>query len=146
MKSLQHHLNEYVDARRSLGTRLEESAKALCLFVRFLRRRKARFITIQLALEWSQQSRPNVQRATWARKLSMVRQFARWMSVIESPTQSNGALTFKTGIRKVSPTRHRMPTVTARRGSRGLILNASCASRSALDFGNENTVSVIRAV
>ena len=83
MKSLQHHLTEYVTARRSLGTRLEEPAKTLCQFVSFLAHRKARFITIQLALEWSQQSRPNVQRATWARKLSMVRQFARWMSVID---------------------------------------------------------------
>ena len=83
MKSLQHHLTEYVAARRSLGTRLEEPAKTLCQFVRFLARKKSRFITIQLALEWSQQTRPNVQRATWARKLSMVRQFARWMSVID---------------------------------------------------------------
>lgn len=82
MKSLQGHLSEYVAARRSLGTRLEEPAKALGQFVRFLAARKARFITVQLALEWSQQSQ-GVQRATWARKLSMVRQFARWMSVID---------------------------------------------------------------
>jgi integrase len=82
MKSLQDHLTEYVAARRALGTRLEEPAQTLRQFVKFLARKKARFITIQLALEWSQQSQA-VQRATWARKLSMVRQFARWMSVIE---------------------------------------------------------------
>jgi integrase len=82
MKSLQQHLTEYIAARRALGTRLEEPAKTLRRFIKFLARRKARFITIQLALEWSQQSR-DVQRATWARKLSMVRQFARWMSVID---------------------------------------------------------------
>jgi integrase len=82
MKSLQDHLSEYVAARRALGTRLEEPAQTLRRFVEFLARKKARFITIQLALEWSQQS-PGVQRATWARKLSMVRQFARWMSVLE---------------------------------------------------------------
>ena len=50
--------------------------------IRFLGRKKSKFITIPLALEWSQQSK-NVQRSTWARKLSMVRQFARWLSVIE---------------------------------------------------------------
>lgn len=83
MKSLQHHLTEYVAARRSLGTRLEEPAQTLVQFVSFLARKNARFITIQFALEWAQQSRPNVQRATWARKLSMVRQFARWMSAID---------------------------------------------------------------
>jgi integrase len=82
VKSLQQHLTEYIAARRALGTRLEEPAHTLCQFVRFLARKQARFITIPLALEWSQQSK-GVQRATWARKLSMVRQFALWMSVIE---------------------------------------------------------------
>jgi site-specific recombinase XerD len=82
MKTLHDHLTEYIAARRALGTRLEEPAQTLRQFVKFLARKKARFITIKLALEWSQQS-PHVQRATWARKLSMVRQFARWMSVIE---------------------------------------------------------------
>jgi integrase len=86
MKSLQDHLTEYVAARRALGTRLEEPAKTLRHFLRFMARRKARFITIPLALEWSQQSQ-GVQRATWARKLSMVRQFARWLSVIDSNHQ-----------------------------------------------------------
>ena len=82
MKSLQDHLRQYVAARRALGTQLREPAKTLRGFIQFLGRKKSKFITIPLALEWSQQSK-NVQRATWARKLSMVRQFARWLSVIE---------------------------------------------------------------
>ena len=82
MKSLQAHLTEYIAARRALGTQLQEPAKTLRGFIAFLRRRKAKFMTIPLTLEWSQQSK-NVQRATWARKLSMVRQFARWLSVLE---------------------------------------------------------------
>jgi len=82
MKSLLTHLSEYIAARRALGTQLEEPAKTLGRFIAFLGRKKAKFITIPLALEWSQQSK-KVQRATWARKLSMVRQFARWLSVLE---------------------------------------------------------------
>lgn len=82
MKSLRCHLTEYIVARRALGTQLQEPARTLGRFLEFLRRKKAKFITIPLALEWSQQSK-NVQRATWARKLSMVRQFARWLNVIE---------------------------------------------------------------
>ena len=82
MKSLSAHLTEYIAARRALGTQLQEPAKTMRGFIAFLGRKKARFITIPLALEWSQQSK-NVQRATWARKLSMVRQFARWLSVLE---------------------------------------------------------------
>ena len=83
MKSLQHHLAEYVAARRALGTRLEEPAQTLRGFVEFMACRKARFITVKLALEWSQKCRDTVQRATCARKLSMVRQFARWLNAIE---------------------------------------------------------------
>jgi len=82
MKSLQDHLRQYVAARRALGTQLREPAKTLSGFIQFLGRKKSKFITTSLALEWSQQSK-NVQRATWARKLSMVRQFARWLSVLE---------------------------------------------------------------
>ena len=82
MKSLPHHLSQYIAARRALGTQLREPAKTLNGFIEFLRRKQAKFITVPLALEWSQKS-PTVQRATWARKLSMVRQFARWLSVID---------------------------------------------------------------
>jgi len=82
MKSLQDHLTEYIAARRALGTRLQEPAQTLRRFVAFLARRDAPYITTHLALEWSQQSQ-GVQRATWARKLSMVRQFARWVNAIE---------------------------------------------------------------
>jgi integrase len=82
MKSLQNHLTEYIAARRALGTRLQEPAQTLRRFIAFLARRKAPHITTHLALEWSQQSQ-GVQRATWARKLSMVRQFARWINAIE---------------------------------------------------------------
>lgn len=82
MKSLQGHLRQYIAARQALGTQLREPAKTLSKFVQFLGRKNAKFITVALALEWSQRSK-NVQPATWARKLSMVRQFARWLSVIE---------------------------------------------------------------
>ena len=82
MKVLQNHLTQYVEARRALGTRLEEPAQTLRQFIAFLVGRKSNFITIALALEWSQKSQ-GVQRATWSRKLSMVRQFARWMNAID---------------------------------------------------------------
>lgn len=82
MKSLQEHLADYIAARRALGTRLKEPAQTLLRFIKFLARKRSVYITTPLALAWSQQSK-NVQRATWARKLSMVRQFARWVHAIE---------------------------------------------------------------
>jgi hypothetical protein len=90
MKTLRQHLTEYVAARRALGTRLEEPAQTLRQFVRFLARKQAGFITIPLVLEWSRQSK-GVQRATWGRKLSMVRQFARWMT-LPLPLRLDGAV------------------------------------------------------
>jgi integrase len=82
MKSLQKHLSEYIAARRALGTRLQEPAQTLRHFIVFLDHKDAAYITTRLALEWSQQSK-GVQRATWARKLCMVRQFARWMNALD---------------------------------------------------------------
>ena len=82
MKTLQRHLTQYVAARRALGTRLKEPAQTLLQFIKFLARKRSAYITTALALEWSQQSK-KVQRATWARKLSMVRPFARWVHAIE---------------------------------------------------------------
>jgi integrase len=82
MKTLLDHLTEYLAARRALGTQLREPADELRGFLSFLRRRRSKFITTALALEWSKQSK-HAQRATWARKLSMVRQFARWLNVLD---------------------------------------------------------------
>jgi site-specific recombinase XerD len=86
MKTLQAHLAEYIAARRALGTRLQEPAQTLRHFIKFLARNRSVHITTSLALEWSQQSK-HVQRATWARKLSMVRQFARWVHALDPQHQ-----------------------------------------------------------
>lgn len=126
MKSLQVQLTEYVAARRALGTTLEEPAQTLRHFVRFLARKKARFITIPLALEWSQESR-GVQRATWARKLSMVRQFARWLSASEPRHQVPPARLLDVRHRRGKPHIYsdqqisRLMTEAARLKSRGPI-------------------------
>ena len=63
MKSLQRHLTEYIATRRALGTQLREPANTLGGFIRFLGRKRAKFITIPLALEWAQRSK-NVQRGS----------------------------------------------------------------------------------
>jgi integrase len=76
----------YVSIRRALGTRYYEPAITLGHFVAFLEREGADFITIDLALQWAQE-RPDVQRATWARRLSMVRRFATWLSAFDPRTQ-----------------------------------------------------------
>jgi site-specific recombinase XerD len=86
MTAIREALTEYVALRRALGTKLQEPAKTLEQFLDFLERAKAEFITSELALRWALEPK-NVQRATWARRLSMVRQFAAWLSTIDSRTE-----------------------------------------------------------
>ena len=86
MTALRRALRQYVALRRALGTKLQEPATTLERFLDFLEREKAEFITSELALRWAMQPQ-GVQRATWARRLGMVRGFASWLSTIDSRTQ-----------------------------------------------------------
>src|SRR5262252_7929117 len=86
MNALRDALSQYIALRRALGTKLQEPAVTLGRFVEFLEQEKAEFITSELALRWAMQPQ-GVQRATWARRLGMVRGFASWLSAIDSRTQ-----------------------------------------------------------
>jgi len=86
MTTLRDALTEYVTIRRALGTQLREPAVRLDHFVDFLDREGATFITTELAQRWACE-RAGVQRATWARRLSMVRRFATWLSAFDPRTE-----------------------------------------------------------
>jgi len=100
MKSLHDFLAEYVAVRRSFGTQYREPAKTLGHFVAFLESMGAGFITTPLALRWACQPF-EVQRATWARRLSLVRRFATWLSAFDPRTE--------VPPRKLLQMRHRRP-------------------------------------
>jgi site-specific recombinase XerD len=86
MSALHDALAKYVAIRRALGSKLGEPAVTLGHFLEFLEREGAQFITTELALRWAQEHE-GVQRATWARRLSMVRQFATWLSTLDPRTE-----------------------------------------------------------
>jgi integrase len=86
MTPLRDGLEQYVALRRALGTKLEEPARTLGYFVDFLNRERAEFITSKLALRWAMKPKL-VQRATWARRLGMVRGFAAWLSTVDPRTE-----------------------------------------------------------
>lgn len=86
MSAMRDTLTQYVALRRALGTKLHEAARTLGHFVEFLEREKAEFITSELALRWAMQPH-GVQRATWARRLCMVRRFASWLSTVDTRTE-----------------------------------------------------------
>ena len=86
MRTLHDALTQYVALRRALGTKLHEPARTLGHFVDFLKREGAEFITSELALRWAMEPQ-GVQRATWARRLDMVRGFASWLSTVDTRTE-----------------------------------------------------------
>jgi integrase/recombinase XerD len=86
MITLHDALTQYVAVRRALGTQLAEPAHTFRQFVAFVEREGASRITTALALRWAA-APPNVQRATWNRRLSMVRKVAAWLSAFDPATE-----------------------------------------------------------
>jgi integrase len=85
MSNLRIALDEYLKVRRSLGYKLLATGSLLRRFVDFADREGAEFITTELALKWAVQP-SQAHRRWWAKRLGMVRQFARYFSAIDSRT------------------------------------------------------------
>ncbi len=86
MSSLRTSLEEYLATRRAAGFTLRDTATALLRFVAFAEQQGAELITTQLALEWAQQA-ADAQPAWRARRLGMVRLFARYLSAQDPRTE-----------------------------------------------------------
>jgi integrase/recombinase XerD len=86
MTALRQAVDDYVRMRRDLGFKLHDAGKALLDFATFLKQHRSSYITQELALAWAQ--RPSqAQPAYWARRLSVVRGFARYRSATDPRTQ-----------------------------------------------------------
>jgi integrase/recombinase XerD len=86
MKTLRKALDRYLAFRRSLGYKLITHGRALPHFIAFLHARGAEFITTELALAWAQQPE-QVTQAYHASRLSIVRDFARYLSATDPRNQ-----------------------------------------------------------
>lgn len=86
MTTLRSAVHEYLALRRGLGFKLHDAGTALLKFVAFMDQHRASYITSRLALAWAQQSR-TVQPTEWARRLSVVRGFARHCSATDPRTE-----------------------------------------------------------
>lgn len=86
MKSMEQHLDDYLEMRHKLGFKYVSEARELRQFVRFAQQRKSFFITTKLALEWatlSNQCHP----ARHSAKLCVVRRFAEYLSAVDPRTE-----------------------------------------------------------
>lgn len=82
MIALEQALNDYLRLRRGLGYELERDQPQLEQFIAFLEQAGAQRITTELALRWARI--PNTEHAiVWRKRLSMVRQFARYLATID---------------------------------------------------------------
>ena len=82
MTSLRTLCDEYLALRRSLGAKLTMTPGLLDQFIAYPAQRNAPFITAVLALEWA--SAPEGVQQEWrARRLSEVRQFARYAHALD---------------------------------------------------------------
>jgi integrase len=86
MSALSTALTEYLTVRRTLGFQLYATGRYLTQFVRFAEDEGAAFITRDLALRWATQPQ-QVSPAHWARRLAMVRLFARYCSALDVRTE-----------------------------------------------------------
>lgn len=100
--SIRDALARYIAIRRALGTQLREPAMTLGHFVDFLEGEAAEFITADLAIQWAREHE-HVQRATWARRLSMVRRFAAWLHAFDPRTEVPPKRVFNARHRRNKP-------------------------------------------
>jgi integrase/recombinase XerD len=96
MTSLRSAVQDCLAVRRGLGFQLRDAGRLLLQFVAFMDARRASHITTPLALAWAQQPQ-TVQPADWARRLSIVRIFARYCHVMDPRTEipPDGILPFR---------------------------------------------------
>lgn len=86
MNAIAVAVEEYLRVRRMLGFKLHVAGRLLPQFVEFLARRKARFITTTLALQWATSPR-ECHPGYWARRLTIVRCFARFHRGTDARTE-----------------------------------------------------------
>ena len=86
MNTLLQALDEYLALRQAMGFQVRDARSLLGRFIAFLEQQEATYITHELALHWATEPRA-VQPAEWARRLSLVRGFARYRSATDPRTQ-----------------------------------------------------------
>ena len=86
MSGLRTRAEEYLAMRRTLGFKLTSHGSRLMSFVRFCEDRGATVVTTDLAVEWAT-STPSDHEAYQARRLDIVRIFARHLQPLDPATE-----------------------------------------------------------
>jgi integrase/recombinase XerD len=89
VSALQDRLHDYLALRRGLGFRLVETECYLRDFCFFMERERASLVTSILALRWAM-APTSARPTTWAARLTVIRQFARYLKGFEPATEIPG--------------------------------------------------------
>ena len=88
MSALRVRAEEYLAMRRALGFKLTTQGRHLMSFVRFCEERSADHVTADLAVEWATQvTRGSGNEVYQARRLDVVRIFARHLQTLDAATE-----------------------------------------------------------
>jgi integrase/recombinase XerD len=86
MTGLRARAEEYLAMRRALGYQLQAPGRLLLQFIDYLEQAGASSITIELAVAWARQP-ATAEPSWWARRLSVVRCFARHLQTLDPATE-----------------------------------------------------------
>src|SRR6516162_10910713 len=97
MCALDQALDDYLSLHRSLGRKYVDHGIQLPQFVAYLQAAGATTVTTELALAWATLPRGSTP-VWWARRLAMVRGFARYLKALDPDTEipSGELLPFRT--------------------------------------------------
>lgn len=87
MIALKPAVHQYLTMRRALGFKLHDAEKALLDFVTFLEQRRAPYITTAVAVEWAKPAATPSDPRGGARRLTVVRGFARYRHATDARTE-----------------------------------------------------------
>lgn len=87
MTDLQAALVEYLALRNKLGHELADAHRLLPRFVAWMQDTEQSTVTISAAIQWAQQPKIGPGSSVWARRITAVRGFARYLSGTDPGTQ-----------------------------------------------------------
>lgn len=112
MSELSSALADYLQLRRALGFALERPASLLASFVAFADAEGAGYVTTGLALSWAAQP-AGADRSWHGARLSVVRQFARYLQAIDPRTEIPPAGMLPGRSRRAEPYLYSAAEITA---------------------------------
>jgi integrase/recombinase XerD len=102
MSRVRGAVEDYLQMRRALGYKLESQGQLLFAFVAYLERAQAATVTIELAVAWATDP-AGADPVWWAKRLSVARQFARYLQTIDPACEVPPARLLPYRTRRATP-------------------------------------------